>query len=217
WMTKASWDPSMPLTWNQMEFLGRPNPVLSGSTFSFDVAIPSDRSGHHVLWVAWQRNDPVGEVFVSTSDLEIVQHAGSGEDFHLASAVNGPLTTLPDVKPATAGDIVSVGFESPNGGYDGTIPVLIASLFPTGNPPPSPFGYPEVHIDPLNHIVAYDGLHGSTTGGLAPLLPGGLAFSYPVVAGFNGWSVNFQAFSLSGSALTGHVITSTDAHEFKIF
>lgn len=71
WMTKPTWNPTMPLTWAQMEFLGRPTPTLTGQNFDWNLTIPANRSGHHVLWVAWQRDDPVGEVFFSTSDLMI--------------------------------------------------------------------------------------------------------------------------------------------------
>ncbi len=69
WMTTPDWDPSSPLNWAQMEFLGRPQPTLNAGHFLFDVQIPANRSGHHVLWIAWHRNDPAGEVFFSTSDL----------------------------------------------------------------------------------------------------------------------------------------------------
>ena len=43
--------------------------------YKFDVMIPQNRVGHHVLWIAWQRDDPVGEVFFSTSDLMIATAA----------------------------------------------------------------------------------------------------------------------------------------------
>ncbi len=70
WMTTEDWDPNTALIWDQMEFIGRPSSVpLVNSHYAFDIQIPSDRSGHHVLWVAWQRDDPVGEVFISTSDV----------------------------------------------------------------------------------------------------------------------------------------------------
>jgi len=75
WMTTPGWDAGTPLTWAEMEFLGRPVVTLDAGHYTFELQIPSDRSGHHVLWVAWQRNDPVGEVFISTSDIDI--QAGS--------------------------------------------------------------------------------------------------------------------------------------------
>ena len=71
WMTRPSWNPSQPLTWAQMEFLGRPNVSFSNNHFTFPLQIPGDRTGHHVIWVAWQRDDPVGEVFFSTSDVRV--------------------------------------------------------------------------------------------------------------------------------------------------
>jgi hypothetical protein len=45
--------------------------TLNNLHYYFDVMIPANRVGHHVLWIAWQRDDPVGEVFFSTSDLMI--------------------------------------------------------------------------------------------------------------------------------------------------
>lgn len=69
WMTSATWTPNQPLTWAQMEHLGRPQVTLSGGHYLFDVAVPADRDGHHVLWVTWQRDDPAGEVFFSASDI----------------------------------------------------------------------------------------------------------------------------------------------------
>lgn len=80
WMTTPDWEPTTELNWAQMEFLMRPDPVLDGNNYTFDVELPSDRSGHHVLWIAWQRDDPVGEVFFSTSDLMLssVPEPGTG-------------------------------------------------------------------------------------------------------------------------------------------
>ena len=69
WMTTPDWTPTDELNWAQMEFLMRPSPVLDMGHYTFDLQIPTDRSGHHVIWVAWQRDDPVGEVFFSTSDV----------------------------------------------------------------------------------------------------------------------------------------------------
>jgi len=71
WMTTPDWDPSTPLRWSHMEFLGRPTVTATPTHYNFDVAIPTDRAGHHVLWIAWQRHDPAGEAFFSTSDLMI--------------------------------------------------------------------------------------------------------------------------------------------------
>ena len=80
WMTTPDWDPNTELNWNQMEFLGRPDPILEANHYTWDFTVPTDRSGHHVMWIAWQRDDPVGEVFFSTSDLLItaIPEPGTG-------------------------------------------------------------------------------------------------------------------------------------------
>ena len=72
WMTTPDWQPDTPLTWGQLEFLGRPTVNLESGHFRFDQLIPADRSGHHVLFIAWQRDDPVGEVFFSASDIDVL-------------------------------------------------------------------------------------------------------------------------------------------------
>lgn len=88
WMTTEGWTPDTALNWNQMEFLGRPQAMLEGNRYYFDVDIPTDRSGHHVLWIAWQRDDPVGEVFFSTSDLLIAPAAAIDGDYNDDGVVN---------------------------------------------------------------------------------------------------------------------------------
>jgi predicted carbohydrate-binding protein with CBM5 and CBM33 domain len=82
WMTTANWNPSQSLNWAQMEFLGRPTVTLTDMHYTFDVMIPADRVGHHVLWIAWQRDDPVGEVFFSTSDLMIAPPSFLAGDYN---------------------------------------------------------------------------------------------------------------------------------------
>jgi predicted carbohydrate-binding protein with CBM5 and CBM33 domain len=81
WMTTPDWDPATALNWAQMEFLERPNPTLSGSSYLFDLTIPADRSGHHVLWVVWQRDIAGGQVFFSSCDLMIEPAGGPGTNY----------------------------------------------------------------------------------------------------------------------------------------
>lgn len=85
WMTKANWKPDQPLRWSDMEFLGRPKPTFAGTHYRFPLSIPKDRAGHHVLWVAWQRDDPVGEVFFAAADIDVRVRA-SVERFGVACA-----------------------------------------------------------------------------------------------------------------------------------
>ena len=95
WITTSDWQPATPLTWNQLQVIGEfwnrheggpPLPkygdrleaifepegkVVQGvsSHYFMDVTIPTDLQGHHVIWLAWQRDDPAGEVFFSASDV----------------------------------------------------------------------------------------------------------------------------------------------------
>jgi predicted carbohydrate-binding protein with CBM5 and CBM33 domain len=107
WMTTADWTPDKPLNWDQMEFLERPDVTLAGMHYYFDVAIPSDRVGHHVLWIAWQRDDPVGEVFFSTSDIMVAPAAATlPGDFTADGRVDAAdYTAWRDKKGAAAGSL----------------------------------------------------------------------------------------------------------------
>ncbi|MFZ4484404.1 MAG: glycoside hydrolase family 9 protein [Chthoniobacterales bacterium] len=70
YITRANYDPTQPLKWGDLEPLaGAESARLVGSNFLFTVNFPP-RTGRHILYVAWQRIDPVGEVFFSTSDLD---------------------------------------------------------------------------------------------------------------------------------------------------
>ena len=87
WMTTNDWRPELALTWDRMEYLGRPEVRFSESHYYFDLEIPAGRSGRQVLWVAWQRDDPVGEVFFSTSDLLVT--SGEASELFVRADSNG--------------------------------------------------------------------------------------------------------------------------------
>lgn len=121
WMTTSDWDAGTALNWDQMEFLGRPQPVLAAGHYTFDLTIPADRSGHHVLWVAWQRDDPVGEVFFSTSDLLVEPPAGPGTSFCVSA---------PNSVSATGAELSATGSAS----VAANDLVFSASPLPAGKP-----------------------------------------------------------------------------------
>jgi len=93
WMTTPDWTPDEPLTWGKMEFLGRPDVTLNALHYTFPLTVPTDRAGHHVLWVAWQRDDPVGEVFISASDI-FIETLGSNYCTAGASSVDPDGATI---------------------------------------------------------------------------------------------------------------------------
>ena len=70
YITKEGYNPLLPLKWADLvEVPGAETATLSGSNYYMTLNLPV-RTGRHVLYVLWQRVDPVGEVFFSTSDLD---------------------------------------------------------------------------------------------------------------------------------------------------
>lgn len=70
YITKDGYNPLLPLTWSDLvEVPGGETAALNGSNYYMTLNLPA-RSGRHILFVIWQRVDPVGEVFFSTSDLD---------------------------------------------------------------------------------------------------------------------------------------------------
>jgi predicted carbohydrate-binding protein with CBM5 and CBM33 domain len=77
-ITKSTWDRRNPITWNELEYIGGnnsglvPNPgdplCASNQIYSIPVLVPY-RSGQFVMYVRWQRIDPVGEGFYNCADL----------------------------------------------------------------------------------------------------------------------------------------------------
>ncbi|HRJ73784.1 MAG TPA: lytic polysaccharide monooxygenase, partial [Terrimicrobiaceae bacterium] len=91
YITKPGYDPTKPLKWSDLEALpGGEGAVLKGKNYEFDVHFP-ERTGRHVLYVIWQRIDPVGEVFFSTSDLDF-----GGVDYGTPSPTPETAPDLPD-------------------------------------------------------------------------------------------------------------------------
>lgn len=84
WITKPSWDTSLPLSWDQMEPVAIGPVTLDGNDYRFNAVIPA-RTGKHCLYVIWQRLDPAGEGFYSLSDLDF----GAGTTFKCAADLDG--------------------------------------------------------------------------------------------------------------------------------
>ncbi len=212
WMTKPAWNPNMPLTWDQMEFLERPSPVLASSHYTFDLTIPSDRNGHHLLWIAWQRDDPAGEVFISTSDLDIqapdAQYPGTEEDFILSRGANGVLSSTPpaDEKSVAPGNTWTVEISSPNGDFVGQPCFLLARGMAPGEVLTSLPGYSNIYLSPGNtqHIVQTCSLPNA-----------GASVTYNIPNSVVGRRFAFQGAVSSISALSGSY-ASTDVHVLTI-
>ena len=68
WLTTDDWTPDQPLNWAQMEELNTGPVTFEGQDYRFETVLP-EREGRHVLYVIWQRLDPVGEGFYSACDV----------------------------------------------------------------------------------------------------------------------------------------------------
>jgi FG-GAP repeat len=127
---------------------------------------------------------------------------GSGEDLILRTAI-GTTTTpslWPETKAVVPGDIVRFRLESPEGGYDFTIPAIVAQGYGTGSPPSSPAGFPEIHLNPNLAVVVLDG---NEIGPITPTLltPNGIELAFTAPPGLSGTSIVLQGLALAPSAL----------------
>ncbi|MEM8892276.1 MAG: lytic polysaccharide monooxygenase, partial [Bacteroidota bacterium] len=67
-ITKASWTPDQPLTWDNLELLVRTGPRPLETEVNIPVTLPQ-RTGRHVIYSVWQRSlSP--EAFYSASDVD---------------------------------------------------------------------------------------------------------------------------------------------------
>ena len=78
WISKAGHDVRTPLRWQDLDYLGQPGHSRTGSSYFFNVTLPA-RTGRAVVYVAWQRVDPAGEVFFAMSDVDFGGGAGTNE------------------------------------------------------------------------------------------------------------------------------------------
>ncbi len=89
-ITREDWTPDQPLKWDDLEPLsGTDRIVRDGNYYRFTVNFPQ-RIGHHVLYVIWQRIDPAGEVFFSTSDINFGDGKGIGNPGNGIGDINIP-------------------------------------------------------------------------------------------------------------------------------
>jgi predicted carbohydrate-binding protein with CBM5 and CBM33 domain len=69
WVTNDGYDPTQPLTWADIEQFAVVNePPVVGGYYEMTVDLPEGKSGHHVIYSIWQRNDSQ-EAFYACSDV----------------------------------------------------------------------------------------------------------------------------------------------------
>lgn len=146
-------------------------------------------------------------------EMSLIPYPGSGEDLALTTGING-LPNGQALKSAAVGAVLSVGIASPMGTYVGDAPILVAQFFTPAAPLVSPFGFPEVHLDPFaipGPFVVFDGNATSTTIG-----PTGLALTLGAVPpGLTGLRLILQAICVDGTSANGF-FAITDGHELRL-
>lgn len=101
YLTKANYDHTKPLTWDDLQLVGSADDVAAGGDkkYRFKVTLPQDRSGDAILYTRWQRVDAGGEGFYNCSDITL-----------------GSSTTPPDpVDPVDPLKLTSLGYYLPQG------------------------------------------------------------------------------------------------------
>ncbi|MFD8075621.1 lytic polysaccharide monooxygenase [Streptomyces sp. NPDC059718] len=71
YLTKEGYDPTRPLTWSSLAsdpFVKVTDPPVSGGAYRISGRLPSNRTGHHVLFTIWQ-NSSTPDTYYSCSDV----------------------------------------------------------------------------------------------------------------------------------------------------
>ncbi|MFB8117486.1 lytic polysaccharide monooxygenase [Streptomyces sp. NPDC055962] len=95
YLTKASYDPSQPLKWSDLQekpFATATDPSLVDGSYVFDGTVPQ-ASGRQLVYTVWQRSDSP-EAFYACSDVVFGgESSGGGEDS--AEAATAPAASAP--------------------------------------------------------------------------------------------------------------------------
>ncbi|PMJ99550.1 lytic polysaccharide monooxygenase [Vibrio sp. 10N.261.55.A7] len=104
YLTKPSYDPSLPLTWSDLELVDTSGNVAVGEDkkYRIKVSLPAERSGDAIFYTRWQREDAAGEGFYNCSDISF---SGTG--------TNPPTDPVDPTDPAN--NLTSLGYFVPQG------------------------------------------------------------------------------------------------------
>lgn len=136
-------------------------------------------------------------------------HRGSCEDFVLETRINGGGDPTSVVKSIAAGDTLTVVMRSPLGGFVGERPLLFGELYPSGMPPQSPIGFPEIHVSIGGVFVLFDPLVAEPDSTL-PIE--GMTFSFPIPVSLPDLTGVLQSVCFSFAAKNG-IFSISNAHE----
>ncbi|WPO74711.1 lytic polysaccharide monooxygenase [Streptomyces sp. KN37] len=98
YVTKASYDPTKPLKWSDLEekpFVEVKDPKMENGDYVFDGKVPA-RSGRHLIYSIWQRSDSP-EAFYTCSDVVF------GKDTGGSGSGSAPAASAPSDEEIAAG------------------------------------------------------------------------------------------------------------------
>jgi chitin-binding protein len=147
-VTKDTWDPSVPLRWDELEstpFLTVASAPQVGSVgtpgghYLWTGNLPANKAGRHIVYTVWARTDSP-ETFYSCSD--VMFDGGNGEETGVG--VSGP------PPPAISCSSTVAVTNSWNGGFQGTV-----SVKNTGPNPVSPW-FISWHLEPATLLSGWN-------------------------------------------------------------
>ncbi|MDL4814264.1 lytic polysaccharide monooxygenase [Actinomadura opuntiae] len=147
YITKDGWDPTSPLTWDDLEdqpFYSVTDPPSVGSPGSesayyyWTAKLPSGKSGRHLIYTVWQRSDS-NETFYGCSD--VVFDGGHGEVTGVGGGTTSPPPTSPpptsppptSPPPTQPGMVCTAAYRTVStwsGGYQGEMTVKNSGTVP---------------------------------------------------------------------------------------
>ncbi|MFB9462662.1 lytic polysaccharide monooxygenase auxiliary activity family 9 protein [Streptomyces cinereospinus] len=137
YVSKPGYSPTSPLGWGDLELIQTvTNPPQSGSAgsegghYSWDLRLPSGRSGNAMMFIQWVRSDSQ-ENFFSCSDIvfdggngEVTGIRGSGSAPTPTPAPTTPAPTPTDADPHTGCMALYRVTNHWNGGFQGSVEVM---------------------------------------------------------------------------------------------
>lgn len=143
YLTKPGYDPKKPLTWSELPdrpFASVKDPALTNGAYRITAKLPSDRTGHHVLYTIWQ-NSSTTDTYYSCSDVVFGTAKSSRAGGAAASAGGGRSagsspTATPE--PRTTPSRTAEGAATPR--PESTVPdsTPVASTSTAGSGPSAP-------------------------------------------------------------------------------
>ncbi|TWP51025.1 lytic polysaccharide monooxygenase [Lentzea tibetensis] len=89
-VTKDGYDPTKPLKWEGLdEFQVVKDPKLVNGAYTFDLKLPQDKSGRHLIYTVWQNSDTV-DTYYSCTDVIIgatAKTAGTSNSLRLPLSI----------------------------------------------------------------------------------------------------------------------------------